>query len=81
MVKVKALLVKQQGEVRHREGLTVAQALEGAKVSVPQGGAVTVYRMDGRNVAGERSVAAGDLATALVADNEVVVVTPPVANG
>lgn len=80
-VHVKSLSVKERKEVRHGEGMTVAAALEGARVTVPHGGTVTVYQMDGRNVSAERSVASGDLATTPVADNEIVVVTPPVANG
>jgi len=80
-VRVRGLVVKTNKEVGHRQGMTVAQALGEAEVSAPAGSTVTVYQMDGRNVAGERPVPLNDLATALVADNETVVVTPPVANG
>lgn len=80
-VTVKSLTAKESGQVRHREGLTVAAAVKEAKVFVPAGGTVTVYQMEGRNVVAERRVPLGDLATALVADNEIVVTTPPVSNG
>lgn len=80
-VQVRTLKIEGRREVRHRADMTVAQVLGEAKVVVPAGGAVMVYRMDGRNVSGERLVPLDQLATVVVADNEYVVVTPPVANG
>lgn len=80
-VTVKGLIVKTRKDVNHREGMTVEQALGEAKVEVPHGGTVCVYQMDGRNVVGDRQVPLGELATAVVANNETVVVTPPVSNG
>lgn len=80
-VKVKGLAIRTNKDVEYRAGMTVGQALLEAKVEVPTGGTVTAYQMADRNVAGERQIPLDSLATAPVADNEVLVVTPPVSNG
>jgi hypothetical protein len=80
-VTVKGLKVASNKGVRFAQGMTVAQALAEAKQSAGVGSTVTVYQMEGRRVANERRVPLDELQTALVADNETVVVTPPVDNG
>lgn len=67
-VKVRSLEIKTKKEVTHKPGVTVKEILDEAKVTVPNGGTVTVNKA----VAGLNAV---------VPDNAVVVVTPPVDNG
>lgn len=80
-IRIRSLTVKERREVDYKEGMTVAQVLQEGKVPVPHGGIVTVYHIENGKVTEERRVPENELPTSVVADNETVVVTPPVSNG